>query len=1105
VFAGFFITEFFEVQSYSLCEIISKSVFNASQNLFCFYGFFSEKWVEIPDFSGIGFSPEKISRQTDRLVDNFPKKAASTTRNMNSKIGLKTVLFYFFLHLVFFFKVSGQQSHYYDDPKASFRMGLDLIEKKQFGAAQEVFGRLIEALPAGESVMLLEAEYHDALCDYYLNHPQAGEKFSKFVQHYPDHSKTNLAILHLGLIEYSQRKYKNALEYFGRVDPFRLSPEITPEYLYKTGYSYLQREDFSKAKEALFPILNTPSDYRNAANYYYASIAFLEKDYQKALLYFEKVDKTSAFAGEVSQYLIQINYVNKNYDQVILTGSKLIEGDIQDKKRAGELARIVAEAYYQKKDFANALIYFERYIKDTRRSPTREENYQLGYASYQTGDFKKATGFFEKSIKDKDELSQNAHYHLADCYLQTGQKNFARNAFYAAFQIQGNEDLREDALFNYAKLTFELAYDPFNSSLNALNQYIRDYPASDRIDEAYHYLTNLLLSSKDYQASVDAIEKLEIKNRDLQTAYQRLTLQYGIQLFNNGNYKTAADNFRKSLQTQINRELANRATFWLGETYYQSGDYPRAIDLYEKFMTSRGASKLDIYHLALYNLGYSYFKLKYYDNAISSFKNFVDRPGESEGKYIADALTRIGDSYFITKNYAQAVNYYHQAASHSSGNKNDYAHFQKALSQGAQGKSEEKITTLNNLLTKNPQSSYADDASYEIAETYLLLNDNIRALEWFDKITTLYPNSSYLQKAWQKKGMIYYNQNNLDQALEVLKQLVTNYPNTSESREALLTIRNIYMDKNDVSSYYTFAETVPFANITTSEQDSITYIAAENFYLNNDCQSAIDAFEKYIRKFENGAFILNANFYKAECEYQLQNYSEALTGYEYVINSPKSKFTESALARAGDICLNNKDLEKALGHFSTLETLADLPANVIKAISGQMECYFELGQYQKALEAAQKLQKHDRLGNEQIIRSHYIAGKSALFTDNYDLAETELKKTVDLSDDLHGAEAKYLLATVAFQQKEFSLAEDLVIGLSVEYPSFEYWKAMGFILLADVYSQNGNTFQAKQTLQSIIDNYPGEDLKEIAGQKLTTIIREEQENAEEPLQIEEEK
>jgi TolA-binding protein len=53
-----------------------------------------------------------------------------------------------------------------------------------------------------------------------------------------------------------------------------------------------------------------------------------------------------------------------------------------------------------------------------------------------------------------------------------------------------------------------------------------------------------------------------------------------------------------------------------------------------------------------------------------------------------------------------------------------------------------------------------------------------------------------------------------------------------------------------------------------------------------------------------------------------------------------------------------------------------------------------------------------------------------------------------------------------------------------------YWVAKGFILLADTYVARGNVFQARETLKSVIDNYPGKDLKELAKQKLQQLPKE---------------
>ncbi len=300
------------------------------------------------------------------------------------------------------------------------------------------------------------------------------------------------------------------------------------------------------------------------------------------------------------------------------------------------------------------------------------------------------------------------------------------------------------------------------------------------------------------------------------------------------------------------------------------------------------------------------------------------------------------------------------------------------------------------------------------------------------------------------------------------------------------------MDKNQVDDYYAYTENIPFANVTVSEQDSITYMAAENFYMDNKCGPATESFGNYINKFPKGAFILNANYYKAECEIRLGNADSALTGYNFVISYPKSRFTENALMRAGEININDGNFVAALENFNRLEANADYRENLTTAFEGQMECNYRLGQYRQSIDASRKLLSREKLTNDQILAAHYILAKSALAIDSMGVATREFEKTIELTDGERGAEAKYMLASIQFTQKNYIKAEEMIFELANEFPAHEYWKAKGFILLADIYGINGNTFQAKQTLQSIIENYPGEDLREIAGQKLNTILRQEQ-------------
>src|SRR5665811_1909155 len=143
----------------------------------------------------------------------------------------------------------------------------------------------------------------------------------------------------------------------------------------------------------------------------------------------------------------------------------------------------------------------------------------LGYCYYLNNAEAKAIKFLEIASKGKDELAQNAYYHLADCYVVTNDKNKARQAFEAASGFDFDPKIKEDALFNYAKLTYELSYSPFNETIKAFDKYISLYPSSERNAEAYRILTEVYMVTKNYKDAITSIEKIKVKTPTILRAY----------------------------------------------------------------------------------------------------------------------------------------------------------------------------------------------------------------------------------------------------------------------------------------------------------------------------------------------------------------------------------------------------------------------------------------------------------------------------------------------------------------------------------------------------------------------------------------------------------
>ncbi len=647
-------------------------------------------------------------------------------------------------------------------------------------------------------------------------------------------------------------------------------------------------------------------------------------------------------------------------------------------------------------------------------------------------------------------------------------------------------------MFNYAKLSYELGYNPYNEAIKSLKQYIQEYPDSKRIDEAYTYLVNLFMSTKNYKDALDILDNIKNKNEKLKAVYFHLTNEYATTLYNSGQIEDAIKAYAKVKDNTYDRELGAGALFWTAEGYYKLGKYQEAITHFKQFLTTPGAYNLPYFRSANYNLGYGYFKLKEYDKALTEFRKYLASTDAKDPKILNDAYLRAGDCFFVAKRYEDAATQYDKAAKMKLPD-GDYAMYQLALAQGAAGQMKDKTNSLEGLLKLYPSSILADEAKYELGLSYLVVSDEENALKSFNRLIKEHPGNRLIKNALLRIGLIEYNRNENENALKTFRKVVSDYPGTAESKEALVSIRNIYVDLNKVDDFFVYAKSIPFANVTDAEQDSVTYQAAENLYMAGDCNSSTQGFKEYLNKFPKGIFQLNVNFYLAECMHRQNRQEESIKYYLTVVDMPKSRFTETSLLNVSNYYFAKKDWAKALDNYTKLQEIAENPNNLITAQNGIMQSNYNQKLYDQTIVAANKLLSNEKASTELKDDAHLLIARSAYETDQIPLAQSEFGLTYKMNKGEKGAESKYFLALIQFKSENFKEAEKIIFEFINEFSAYDAWLAKSFILLADVYVKLGNNVQAKQTLQSIIDNYEGPALVEIAKGKLNDILTAERE------------
>lgn len=945
-------------------------------------------------------------------------------------------------------------------------------------------------------ILAEDAKYHVAVSSKELFNDDGEDHLRLFIAEHPENPKVPMAHFHLGVCEFRKKRFKAVAEEFGKAETKDLSLEQLEEYYFKLGYAQFQLGQTKEAKVNFAHITEGGKKYRSAAIYYTAHILYDEKNHEAALKQFRKLETDPLFGAVVPYYILQLEFLQDRDDVVVEYGKKLLE---KESKRNAEVSAIVGESLYRQGKFADCIPYIEAGLNGAVAD--RGTHYRLGYAAYRTGNCKKAAENMEKVTTIDDTLSQVAYYQMADCMLRKGEKAGAQAAFRMASRNNFDPALREDALFNFAKLAYDLSSDPYHEAIRAFEEYLKENPNSPRADEAYNFLLKVYLATRSYDAAIRTIESMKKPLPEHAFIFQKAAYSRGIELFNDLNYNASIQYLKKSQRQPQDAELNALAEYWQGDAYARSGMVKAAEEKFRTFINLPASVRTDVHPTAFYNLAYTYFDQKNYGEAISWFRQYTAQR-QTNPKLLTDALLRTADSYYLTRETARAIEFYDKAI-RQNGPETDYAIFQLSVCYGLQGNTASKIESLKAMLEEYPKSPFAPDALFEIAETNFFKNNLNEAELWFDRLIKDYPKSSYLAKAKLGKGLIAYNQKNDNKALPLFKQVAEEHPGTAEAREALLKIQKIYVEDGNVQAFEKYLKEKNFSDVTTSSLDSSYYESAELLFMRGQFQQAFDNLGSYIDRYPNGNFITSAQFYRAESALRLKRTDDALAAYDRVLAAPRGIFTERSLSSSASILVKKGRIEDALLRFTMLEEVAEIAENLTESRAGIMRCQYSLNRCDPAMAYAEKLMRAERIAPELQQEATITYARCALSQSNFPVAKAKFDEVLGMGPGESAAEAMYSLAMIAFLQKDFAAAEARVMDLVNAYPNYPSWVSDGFLLLADCHMARNDLFQARLVLENIIRNYEGPQ-KDAAQRRLESLDAAQkaaQQKAESPAEI----
>lgn len=952
-------------------------------------------------------------------------------------------------------------------PRTFIDRGRELFDFGRWADARHEF---LAARSALGPDCLAEAETIDfylAACAVELGSADAEGALKRFLVEHPRSTYGNDVRFALGSFYCARGDMAQAREALRKTDYQALSAPRREQYDIRMGCVEFSDRNYARAYE-YFDRIGPRSKYADHALYYKSYIDYVEGRTGRAKQGFMELARSDSYRELIPYYLLQLEFREGNYRYVVEQGDTLVARAVPE--RRAELERIIAESWFRLEDFGEAVRHFEAF-RLAGGQFDRDASYLLGFSLYRTARYSDAVEWLRKACGPEDALTQNASYHLADCYLRAGDKQAAMQAFAMASDERFDAVVAEDALFNYAKLQYELGGGAFNGAIGLLTKYLERYPASPRAGEAQTLLVAAYYNSRDYDAAYRAIKASPAADSELRAALQKIAYFRGLGAFSAGDLAGARQCLEESAAVGVSPKYSALALFWQGEIAFAQGDYSVAAAKYNAYLRRAPSSEREA-AFARYNLGYCAFSRQRLSEAGQSFRRFLEAYAPHD-RYYADACNRLGDIHYAAREFEAAVREYDRAIAVDTSEKH-YAAYKRALTLGLLGQTDRKMEALRQIVAG--AGEYADAASYELGRSYIARERYSEGAAQLEKFLADYPSSPRRVQAFSDLGLAYLNLGDRQKSLQYYNRVVEAAPRSSEARDAMSGIREIYVSEDDVDGYFEYAAKAGMeSDLTSISRDSLSFAAAQRLYLTNRHEIAARSLRSYVRSYPKGSYRADALYYLSDCYLRLDQRSEAIATLSELAALGANRYAPAVLDKLSEMTFADGRYDEAAAAYRQFYEVAPTAAEREKAMVGYVRATVAAGDSSKiAAMAADVCARPDAgataLREARFARAEQLRGegKRAEASELYRALASEVRSA-------EGSAAAYYLLEDAFASGDMNRTEREVFAYSEREPR-AYWLAKAYILLGDVYVRKGDAFQARATWQSVADGYsPADD------------------------------
>jgi tetratricopeptide (TPR) repeat protein len=593
-----------------------------------------------------------------------------------------------------------------------------------------------------------------------------------------------------------------------------------------------------------------------------------------------------------------------------------------------------------------------------------------------------------------------------------------------------------------------------------MENFVEDYPTSTKQNQAFVEVAGYYFSQGKYPQALQWYDKVDESSMSIADR-DKYNFQKGYSYFSAGDKKQADKYLNKVINS---KEFGSQAKYYLGFMSYESDDYKKANQLFEQVEDQGKYKEKMSYFQADMN-----FKLGNFQKAIDLG---VPQLSKSDANEKSELNKIIGESYFNLGKYDKAIPYlkeYHG----KKGKWNNTDFYQLGYAYYKQGDYENAIAQFNKIIEGN--DSVAQNAYYHLGESYLKSGKKQQALNAFKNASEMEYDLKIQEDAWLNYAKVSYEIGNPYQSVPaVLGAFLEKYPATQFKQEVQTLLINSYITSKNYKEALVLLEKDKSAANRPAYQ-KVTFYRGLELYTDGNYQEAMAMFKKSIGEPRDPRITARATFWKAETEYVLNAFSEALITFKQFIGNAEAKTTpeyKNINYNMAYTYFKLKEYEQAAKYFQDYVSQATAKGDAVRLNDAYLrlgDSNFVTGKYWPAMEAYNKA--IDMKG----IDADYAFFQKGL---SYGFVARNEKKIEDLtkfvqtySKSKYADDALYELGNTYVTEKNTSKAIQTYDKLIADYKESSY-VSKAIMRQALIYYNAENDEKALDKFKKVVAEFP---------------------------------